>query len=383
MRLGFSIAMALHTVASCGFIAPGALAPPEPVSIREIDDRVPAPKTANDSAGDEPKAKPSEPASKDSPIYLFVNPADIETIWKRLKSPDWVLMSGKQYARLVEDKAGANRDKSNAELVVESVSANGKVKGDQAELVIEYQVSLGIDDPTWAPIGLDGQTLSRATESGKELPLRNRSPGAANDRPDPQAAAAGAVGVRQGGGWEVELSGKGTHKFQVRLLVPIKPTAEGERIEMAIPEAASTRISLDVPGKAAEAVAVLEISISSRSKRCSDPVERPPDPAVKPRTDLEARGGGGRSTPSPGHGGGRYRARYRLSGHPRNAAGKSGPSEASPGRSNSRSIPPTKSSRSSSTINRWLRNAGSPRTPRSSRSRSRIPCVRERPAGSR
>ncbi|MBV8555200.1 MAG: hypothetical protein JO116_06530 [Planctomycetaceae bacterium] len=179
-------------------------------------------------AGTDPPAGPDEsPTSESSPIYVFLNaPADLDAFWKMLKDPDFVLLRGGELRRRL-DRAGAGPvpDSSGAwAVVVGSVAVDGETSGDDADLAIEYGVQLGVTEPTWVPIRLDNQMVIEAREADRELPLR----------------------VVAGGGWQVELRGAGAHRVRVRAKLPLKATAEGHRLEFAIPEAASTRFRLDV-----------------------------------------------------------------------------------------------------------------------------------------
>ncbi len=185
------------------------------------------------------------------PVFLFTTPASLDAIWSRLKSPDFVLMSGAEYAKLLARSGLANHKPAEPTALVQSIAAKGSVKDELADLSIDYGIDLNEDGPVWASIGLDGQTLSSVREGDKELPLRNRA--TMGGRAEPQGPA--NAGVAQAAGWEVELRGKGSHRIQVRLLTSLKPTAEGERVEIAIPESPSTHVSIDVPGTVAEAVA--------------------------------------------------------------------------------------------------------------------------------
>ena len=188
-------------------------------------------------AGTDPPAAPDEsPTTESSPVYVFLNaPADLDAFWKMLKDPDFVLLRGGELRRRL-DRAGAGLVPASAgawAVVVGSVAVDGETLGDDADLAIEYEVQLGVTEPAWVPIRLDNQTVIEAREADRELPLR----------------------VVAGGGWQVELRGGGAHRVRVRSKVPLKATAEGHRLEFAIPEAASTRFRLDVPEQVVGAVA--------------------------------------------------------------------------------------------------------------------------------
>jgi hypothetical protein len=181
------------------------------------------------SAGDDPKPPTNAPEARqvEAPIPIFLNaPSDRESFWKMLGRPDLVILDGELYRKLRQAAEPAAKTTGQPlASVVESLAASGEVTGDWAKLSVEYRISLETDGPAWVSIQLDGLTLSEAREGSKELPTR----------------------ITEGRAWQVELHGKGEHVVRVRLLVPVKSTVEGRRIELAIPPVASTRIELRVP----------------------------------------------------------------------------------------------------------------------------------------
>ena len=86
-----------------------------------------------------------------------------------------------------------------------------------------------------------------AREGGRDLPLR----------------------AAEGGGWQVEMTGRGNHTIQLGLPVPVRVTPEGSRLEIAVPEAASTRLSVVVPRRA--------VGERDRKQRAADAVARSVD----------------------------------------------------------------------------------------------------------
>ena len=175
------------------------------------------PKTPNSA-----EAKPVE-----APIPVFLNaPSDRESFWKMLGRPDLVILDGELYRKL-RQAAEPSPKPTGLPLaaVVESLAATGEVAGDWARLSVEYRVALETEGPAWVSIHLDGLTLTEAREGTKELPTR----------------------MTEGRTWQVELRGKGDHLVRVRLLAPVRSTAEGRRLDLPIPPVASTRVDLVVP----------------------------------------------------------------------------------------------------------------------------------------
>ena len=175
------------------------------------------------------------------PVYVFLNsPTDLSVFWKSLTRPDFVILRGDEYAKLLAaPKPGPGAGKGPAApwaFAVESIVVSGSVENDIAALKVAADVSLAADGPLWASLRLDGLTLSGATEAaaGRDLPLRV----------DPS-----------GGGWQVELSGRGRHTLNVAVLVPVRLTPEGKRFDLLIPESATTRIDVEIPRQIAEASA--------------------------------------------------------------------------------------------------------------------------------
>src|SRR5207244_2387480 len=115
--------------------------------------------------------------------------------------------------------------------VLESVAVRGEVRDDLAHLRLAFEIVADGPGPAWVPIRLDGQALTNVAEADRELPRQ----------------------VAKDGGWQVEVAGQGRHKIQASLLVPIRPTADGPRLDFAIPEAAATTLDLVVSQPAANA----------------------------------------------------------------------------------------------------------------------------------
>jgi hypothetical protein len=177
---------------------------------------------------DGPKAPTASPETRPDPvpIPIFLNaPADREAFWKMLGRPDLVVLDGELYRKLRQQAEAARAPDPTSPAVVESLTATGEVAGDRARVTVEYRVAMQADGPAWVSIHLDGLTLSEAREGARDLATR----------------------IAEGRGWELELRGKGEHLVRVGLLVPVTATAEGRRLDMPIPPAASTRIDLTVP----------------------------------------------------------------------------------------------------------------------------------------
>ncbi|MEO6807857.1 MAG: hypothetical protein ABI353_01950, partial [Isosphaeraceae bacterium] len=167
--------------------------------------------------GPEPRPEP--------PVYLFLDePTDLDALLERLGRPDFVLKRGVDAV----PERGPAVDETLTAPVVEAVAVDGEVRENLAYLAIEFRVAVQGTDPQWVPLRMDGLTLSGVTEAEDDLPCR----------------------VGKDGGWQVELAGKGVHRVRVALLAPVKATNEGRRLEVAIPEAASTRLALEVPAGA-------------------------------------------------------------------------------------------------------------------------------------
>lgn len=159
------------------------------------------------------------------PVYLFLDgPTDLDALLERLGRPDFVLKRGVDVVR----ERSRDVARTPAAPVVEAVAVEGDVRENLAHLVIEFRVAVQEPGPQWVPLRLDGLTLTKATEADDDLPCQ----------------------VGKDGGWQVELAGKGVHRVRVALLAPLKSTSDGRRLELAIPEAASTRMALEVHAEA-------------------------------------------------------------------------------------------------------------------------------------
>lgn len=165
-----------------------------------------------------------EPRPPDVPTYIVVGtPADLDALLSRLGRPDFLLKSGPDPA--------PPADRGPAAPVVESVEVTGEVRDELA--TIEVAIVAQLDGPgrQWVPIRLDGASPSMIVEAGQDRPIR----------------------ASRDGGWAVELEGAGRHELRARLVAPIRPTADGGRLDLAIPEAPSTGVDLAILGPPIEA----------------------------------------------------------------------------------------------------------------------------------
>ena len=215
----------------------------------------------------EPSDAPRDTASTPgplAPIHLYLNgPNDLSTFWKSLTKPDFVILRGEEYGKLIASTKSGNgmNPPPPWAFTVDSVNVSGTVENDLASLIVEEGISLAVDGPSWVTIRLDGLPLISASENGRDLPVRVEPAGT---------------------GWQVELSGRGRHPVRVSLLVPIRSTSDGKRFDFSVPEAATTRLDLSVARKTSEA-----------SSGIGEPIESSFDKAggrSRLRADLPPRG---------------------------------------------------------------------------------------------
>ncbi|SIO59949.1 hypothetical protein SAMN05444166_6215 [Singulisphaera sp. GP187] len=166
------------------------------------------------------------PDAPPPPVYIFLNsPAELAELWKKLKQPDFILLRGDELRKQAEPlPEGVSPLLAAQGIVVRSVAIRGAVVGEMANLSVHLVVATPTPGPNRVALRLDNQTVTRAIEKDRPLPLR----------------------VIPGGGWEVELSGQGEHQVQVDLKVRLRSTTEGRSLELGIPEAPSTQVELDV-----------------------------------------------------------------------------------------------------------------------------------------
>lgn len=214
-----------------------------------------------------PRVQGQEPANSPppvAPIHVFLNgPNDLSTFWKSLTKPDFVILRGDEYEKLIAAPSSKPAPGVGPPgpwiFAVESVSVSGSVENDLANLKVEVGISLAVEGPVWASIRLDGSSLIRATEKGRDLPLRIEPAGL---------------------GRQVELSGRGRHSVKLDVLVPVRLTNDGKRFDVLVPEAATTRLDIDVLKKVSEASAgpaePLEQTFESATGRSRIRGELPP-----------------------------------------------------------------------------------------------------------
>ncbi len=185
---------------------------------------------ADERPASEPKAASApESAPAAPPINLFVGgPATLNELLESLEQPEFVLLKGDEYRKLLDRMGGAAAKELPA--VVDSVAVVGTIFAERADFAVEYGITLRSQGPVWVPLRLDEQTVTGASEGERTLALK-----------------------APGGSWQVELQGAGAHRVRVTLKVPPRATVDGHRIDFAIPEAAATRFSWEVVDRVTEA----------------------------------------------------------------------------------------------------------------------------------
>ena len=161
-------------------------------------------------------------------VIILNNASDIGEFWKKLKQPDLILIkpgtSGGNPA-VPAPGPGATATPGPRSHVVGSVKVRGRVEDDLADLTVELELSLLVQGAAWVPLGIDSQIVSSAREGERELELR----------------------VTGEGKWEARIEGQGPHRLRLDLKRPVKVSPDRKRLELAIPEAPSTYLELDVP----------------------------------------------------------------------------------------------------------------------------------------
>jgi hypothetical protein len=184
------------------------------------------------AAADPERAAGEDPGEGGPRINLFLDGlGSLDALLRTLDQPDFVLLKGDEYRKLSR-RAGTSATGAAGEsaAVVDRVAVTGTIRADRADLVVEYGVTLRLPGPAVVPIRLDEQMVTSAREGELDVPLTVIN-----------------------GGWHVELRGAGLHRIAVELRVPLRATVEGHRIDLAIPEAASTRFAWDVNDRVTDA----------------------------------------------------------------------------------------------------------------------------------
>jgi hypothetical protein len=156
--------------------------------------------------------------------FIILNaPQDIDALWQKIEHPDFMLIKANQpREKEVRDGLPGKRPEEPLRSLVESVQVRGQVIEDFAELTVELLIVVKGAEAVWAPIRLDGRSLSRAREGALELGLRRALTGQ----------------------WQVKLEGEGEHRIRVELRAPITVAQVSKSLTLAIPEAVSTGVDL-------------------------------------------------------------------------------------------------------------------------------------------
>jgi hypothetical protein len=189
---------------------------------------------AANARGDDPAATADGPEDR-PPTFILLDPKEgsaVGALLDRLRDPDFVLLDGRRYRELLDAaRRAAEEPAESAEPAPESVAIRGELGGEVADLEVAYRFILDGDDPVTAPLRLgEGQVLTRVLDGDRDLA--------------PRAVE---------GGWAVDLRGRGAHEVRVALRAPIRSVPDGQRLELAIPEAPETRLDLGLAGPVSEA----------------------------------------------------------------------------------------------------------------------------------
>ena len=118
------------------------------------------------------------------PWYIILNtPHDIDALWQKIEHPDLMLIKPDQLRRQASPADRAARRDGMPRWLVESVQVRGQVDEDFAKLTVELLIVVKGAEPVWAPIRLDGQSLTGAREGAR--------PGFATGRNGAMAGQAG------------------------------------------------------------------------------------------------------------------------------------------------------------------------------------------------
>jgi len=188
----------------------------------------------------ETPAVQAEEKPVESAVYLFLNkPSDLDHLWKSLKEPDFLFLSGEELRRWLELNATPASNRSVSPVgapLVRSLAIHGTVVGDLANLSLEMVISTPSKDPTWVALRLDNETVTRATERGRDLALR----------------------VIPETGWQVRLDGAGDHQIKVDVKVRLRANTESRSLSIGIPESPSTQVDLTLDRIVTDASAGLD-----------------------------------------------------------------------------------------------------------------------------
>lgn len=184
----------------------------------------PAAQETKDSEPASPSAGAPTSALPDTPIYLFLNaPDELDALLARMQNPDLVLVDWARFQRLLQAKTNGEVVHNTQPLAPRRLLVSGRLEAAFADLRIDLTYHVDQNDTVRVPIRLDGAVITQAREGDRPLPL--------STQPD--------------GGWAVELTGQGEHQLVILLRQPVRVSGESRRLELAVPESASTEIQLE------------------------------------------------------------------------------------------------------------------------------------------
>jgi hypothetical protein len=183
---------------------------------------------AQQAAGDDRAGSASaETAGPPNEFVILSNVSDFSDFLKKLKQPDWIFM--KPGAAAAPAAAAGARALPRPH-VVTAVKIRGRVEDDLTDLSLELELNLLVQGPAWVPLGIESQIVTSAREGDRELQLRSTGEGR----------------------WDVRLEGSGAHRLLLNLKRPVTVSPDRKHFELAIPEAPSTYLELEVPRRVRE-----------------------------------------------------------------------------------------------------------------------------------
>jgi hypothetical protein len=179
---------------------------------------------------DRARSAPDKTAGLPNEFLILSNVSDFNDFLKKLKQPDWIFMKPGAPGAAPPPGAAAGERALPRSHVVTSVKIRGRVDNDLADLSLELELNLLVQGQAWVPLGIDSQIVTSAREGDRELELRSTGEGR----------------------WDVRLDRPGAHRLLLDLRRPVTASPDRKHLELAIPEALSTYLELEVSHRVRE-----------------------------------------------------------------------------------------------------------------------------------
>ena len=175
-------------------------------------------------------AQTNQSAGPSTTFVLLKKPEDLDALLERLSRPDFVVLDFARYKELQGSIDQGNLIRKEPEVSIRTLRITGELQNEAADLQLLLQVRKTSGASSILPIRLDDAWIQDARAGNQNL----------------------LVTKLTGVGWGVSLPDQGEYEVSIRFRTRISIRGAGRRLQLAIPETASSSIDLRIMEPAEE-----------------------------------------------------------------------------------------------------------------------------------